>query len=407
MSRMEREWMRERGRESYLAWCMIKSAIQCGKASRQLTALSSELHNEEVTKQLPDKILDDLPDFVLLDLCTAENCLDQLATIKGEVPVIETMLPSAQHADTTGLTWFKILGYFSKLLRTCFLQKSLLNVATSSLPSWSLRYSEVTASTFSKCKALFSFLLQHCPSFKGCRLPPLSPLISLSAASGGQRQGGGGGVQSAGGGGGQQSDQFSHLNATDSELTVLWTKPFVTIKPDSLQPDSKGSEASSGACEQGDERKCDDDLTIGYFALNQKAVRTSMPPNISSFGFESHAVKMSVAKLTQLHSLWRELSTTSNTVLVESRSSSRPLSRSPSKQKKMEKPLRVPPELVEQLEAAVIDLAKAFGSTLTRDQIPKLELHGVAAIAEILKPFSTKTVKGEAYFFFRGIFNST
>ena len=97
----------------------------------------------------------------------------------------------------------------------------------------------------------------------------------------------------------------------------------------------------------------------------------------------------------------------SNSVLVESRSSIRPISRSPSKQKRVEKPFKVPSELVESLEAAAIDLAGALGSKLTKELIPKLELQNVGVVAQVLEPFGEVTIKGEVFHFFKGLFNPT
>ena len=391
MSKAEREWNKERGRETYLAWCMVKSAVQSHSVSHQLRALSVELHNEDVVKGLTDKAVDDLPDFALNDLCPSETLLQVLATDEQGLPPIELMLPTAQHTDTTGLTWFKIVGYFRKLLQTCFWQKSSLEVSNSTHSPWLLHFSEQTPSTYAKCKALHSFLSQHCPSFKSCRVPPLPPFVSLSST--GQRPSVG--SQSAGG----QADAY--LFAPDNELTVVWTKPFLSLTSTSISLNSD--------IKIVDEDKKEKDVSaediVGLFALNQKAVRTSMPPNLPSFGFESHTVRMTVKKLSQLHAVWQELTTASRSVLVESRSSSRPMSRSPSKQKRMEKPFRVPQDLIESLETAVIDLADALGSKLNKEQIPKLELQSVGAVTKVLEPFNEVSVKGEVYHFFKCLFN--
>ena len=404
ISKAEREWNRERGRESYLAWCMVKCAMHSLSASQQIAVLASELHNEEITKKIGDKVLDDLPDFVLLDLCPSENLLQMLATDinRGHAPPIETMLPSTQHADTTGLTWFKVIGYFNHLLQHCFWQKNALSVTAS---PWLLHYSELTPTSYSRCKSLLMFLLQHCPPLKSCKLPSIPPLLSLSLT--GQRPIGG--AQSAAV---QQADTY--LSAADSELSVIWTSPFLTTLARKASTD-ESCEEEHGETEKAkipvetnektEESKLSNDIIVGYFALNQKVVRTSIPSNLPSFGFESYIVKIQSKKLSELHTTWQDLATASKAVLVESRSSSRPLSRSPSKLKKLEKPFQVPTELVESLELAVINLAEALGSKLTREQIPKLELQNVSAIAQVLRPFGEATVKGEACCFFKSLFN--
>ena len=399
MTKTEREWVKERGRESYIAWCMTKSALQCHAALQQFRALCSELHNREITKHLTDKMLDDLPDFALLDLCPQENSpLDALALDTQVVPPIEVMLPSAQYVNTTNITWFKLLVYYRKLLHSCFWQKDSLHTTKSRQSSWNLHYNELTPSTHSKCTALLSFLSHHCPPFKGCHLPSLPPLLTLSSAG---HQHPSGGTQPTSG---QQTDTY--LLAADGELTVMWTKPIFTLW-DSISAVKNGT-MDRQSCVEDDEGRNevgDSEDVMGYFALNQKSVRTFLPPNLSSYGFESHTVRTSAEKLSQLYALWQELATSSKAVLVESRSSSRAMSRSPAKQKRMEKPFRVPPNLAESLETAVIDLAKVLGSRLTKEQIPKLELQNVSAVAQVLQPFGEVTVKGEAYHFFRGLFN--
>ena len=400
VSKAEREWNRERARENYLAWCMVKCATHSLSASQQLTVLASELRNEEVTKRITDKVLDDLPDFVLLDLCPSENLLQTLATDvhRGDAPPIEAMLPSTRHADMTNLTWFKIIGYFNYLLQHCFWKKNALSTTASS--PWLLHYNEFTPSAYSKCKSLLTFLLQNCPPFKTCRLPATPPLLSLSPA--GQRPSGGSHSAAI-----QQADTY--LSAADNELSVIWTSPFLAplARKAGTNVSCEGETEKAKISNSEENALSGDDIIMGYFVLNQRAVRTSIPSNLSSFGFESYIIKMPSKKLSELHTIWQDLATASKSILMESRSSSRPLSRSPSKQKKLEKPFRIPSELVESLELAVINLAEALGLVLTRDQIPKLELQNVSTIAQVLRPFGNTTVKGEACCFFKSLFNTS
>ena len=193
----------------------------------------------------------------------------------------------------------------------------------------------------------------------------------------------------------------------------MWAKPYPSVStPSPLALAADGMVKDQNETEKDKEKtsKADDDdekEIIGIFAFNQRAVRSALPPNLSSFGFVSYTVRTTTGKLSRLHKVWQELTAASNSVLVESWSSTRPISRSLSKQKRMEKPFKVPSELVESLEAAAIDLAGALGSKLTKELIPKLQLQNVGVVAQVLEPFGEVTIKGEVFHFFKGLFNPT
>ena len=318
------------------------------------------------------------------------------------------MLPSTQHADTISLNWFKIICYLNNLLQQCFWYKNALGATAS---PWLLHYNELTPHAYSKSKALLSFLSQHCPPFRSCKLPSVPPLLTVSQ-TGHRTSSGSGSAQSSA----AQLAADAHLFAAENELSVVWTSPYLSSSDVADRQNTAISESEEESTkleteeakisnENVEKNQNSDDIIVGYFALNQRTVRSSVPSNLASFGFECFVVKMSSERLATLHQTWAELASASKAVLMGSRSSSRPLSRSPSKQKKLEKPLQIPEELAERLELAVISLAEALGYELTREQIPKLELQSVSPVAEVLKPFSQTTVKGEACCFYKSLFN--
>ena len=379
-SKLEREWTKERARDSYLAWVMIKTAQYNLDIMRNLQILVSEFHKEENTKQISDKILEDLSDFALLELCPQVEYI-QLLTYSSEVPPIEMLSPSTQCTCTTGFNWFKIAGYFNTLLQQCYWQKAALNLSHS---QWGLHYHTLTPLIYPKCRALLSFLNTHCQQFaKTCKLPPLPVPLVLQPSQ--QKRTSSAGVSiSAQPGGGSPLDCY--LTAVDAELTVLWTKPF-------LVPSRKEYDSNVN------------DFTVGYFAMNLKSVRTLNPGNLGSYGFESQVVTVSTTSLTELYTLWEDVAL-STKAFLDTKPIVRPISRSPSKQKKSEKGLKVPPELVKRVEDAVYQLAEVFNLKMTKEQLPKLELHSVVGVAKILEPFSSVTAKGDVYYFFKSLFSA-
>ena len=336
MSKAEREWVKERGREAYYAWALTKTALQTQTAIHNLQLLTSELHNEGATTPIPDKVLTDLPDFALLDLCQSGDLLNVLATSLEEVP-IEALAPSAQLANPAGVSWFRVAVYASHLLQQCFWQKS----AVSSDTDWALHYHSQTASVYAKFNAVVMFLTRHFTQFaRNSSLPPPPSLLSsftscrppATSTPGGQSVAPP--VVSGAAGAGSEP----HLTAGDTEVMVVWHRPFPTSS--THQPPSS-------------------DVLHGLFALNFKAIKTHPPANIVACGAEVYCVKTSLSALSALHDSWEELAVASKAYL-DTKATSRPVSRSPSKQKKSERPVKTPPELQSKLVQSVQMLCATF-----------------------------------------------
>lgn len=328
----EREWAKEREKEAYNAWALVKTALQTQTAAHNLKLLTSELHNQEAMKLIPDKVLAELPDFALLDLCQSKDVLSALTT-GLEVPPIQTLAPRSQLSQSAGVSWFRVAMYAERLMQQCFWQKASLASDT----NWGLHYHSLTASVYAKCCAMVEFLSKHFSQFakKSTLPPPPSLLLSSTPSSSsippatplplGLLSG-----QSV-----VPPQAEAHLTAGDSEVSVVWYRPF----PSCHSPSS--------------------DTLIGLFALNSKAIKTHTPPNIGASGTQVYSVTTSISALSTLHSSWEELAVAAK-AFHDMRAATRPVSRSPSKRKKSEKALKTPPELQSKLTQAVQLLCATF-----------------------------------------------
>ena len=317
IDKAEKEWVRARAREAYSAWCLVKTAHQALTAGHNIQLLTAELHNEDVVKVLSEKVLAEMPDFALLELCQSRSILGTLATTLQEIPP-EVLLPSARSTSSAGLNWFKVIVYTKLLLLKCFWQKSLLPSS-----DWSLHYNMLTPSVYPKCKAMIAFLSNHYQPFSAsCKVPlPLSTLMSIPAKTSTPATPS---VipQSTG-----PSSTDAYHTAGNTELTVIWYQPFLpSLKGTTIQPS--------------------DSTITGLFALNFKAVRSHPLSNFGAAEIEVHVVKTSVSALTELHTTWEELAVLAKTYLDTRGGAVRPVSRSPSRQKRItERSQKTPPEL--------------------------------------------------------------
>ena len=332
----EKEWAKEREREAYNAWALVKTALQTQSAVHNLQLLTSELHNQEATKPIPDKVLAELPDFVLLDLCQSKDVLSVLRT-SLEPPSIQTLAPRSQLPQQAGVSWFKVAVYAEGLMQQCFWQKATLVSDT----DWGLHYYSLTASVYAKCCAVVEFLSKHFSHFaKKSTLPPPPPLLLSSTSSSSAPPATPLPSTHVGGQSVAPPQTEAYLTAGDGEVSVVWYRPFPTCH----SPSS--------------------DILIGLFALNSKAIKTHPPPNVGTSGVEVYSVTTSVSALSTLHSSWEELAAAAKT-FHDMRAASRPVSRSPSKRKKSEKALKAPAELQSKLTQAVQLLCATFGQQRT------------------------------------------
>ena len=320
----EKEWSKERAREAFLAWCSIRTTQHMAVVTQGIHRLTAEIRNEEVTKLLPDNAVVNLPDFALLDICRPHDVTDILATSVESVPV-DVLAPSAQVVDCNGLSWFKVLAYTHTLLQKCFWQKSTLPATNS---RWSLHYYCLTPTFYQRSRAMLAFLAVHFPPFLSLRIP--SPVSALPSVSGTQKS-----TLSFQPAPGQQSvvpplgpvAEPEHLSAGDAELNVIWLKPFV-------------------CAESAKETDVANPPILGLFAMNQKAIKftSSTPVSFKAMSVNVLLVKTTVPALSDLHNTWEELAVAAKDYL-DTKATSRPLSRSPSKQKKSDQSLKPPSEL--------------------------------------------------------------
>ena len=331
--RAEREWAKEREKEAYNAWALVKTALQTQTAAHNLQLLTSELHNQEATKFIPDKVLAELPDFALLDLCQSKDVLSALTT-GLEVPPIQTLAPRSQLPQSAGVSWFRVAVYAERLMQQCFWQKASLASDT----DWGLHYHSLTASVYAKCCAVVEFLSKHFSYFakKSTLPPPPSLLLSSTPSSSSVPPATPLPLGLLSGQSVVPPQPEAHLTAGDSEVSVVWYKPF----PSCHSPSS--------------------DTLIGLFALNSKAIKTHPPPNIGTSGTQVYSVTTSISALSALRSSWEELAVAAK-AFHDMRAATRPVSRSPSKRKKSEKALKTPPELQSKLTQVVQLLCATFG----------------------------------------------
>ena len=319
-SKAEKEWLKERAGEAFFAWCSIKTTQHIQTITQGLHRLTAEIRNEEVAKLLPDKAVTCLPDFALLELCRPHEVTDILITSVEPVPV-DMLAPSAQVVNSIGLNWFKVLAYTQTLLQKCFWQKSALPATNS------LHYHCLTPIFYQRCRAMLAFLAIHFSPFSILRLPSLhSAFPTLSATQKSTmsfqpapRQ------QSVVPPLGPAVDP-AYLSAGDAELNVTWFRPFLTTES------AKGRHTNP---------------ILGLFAMNQKAIKITNTTSInfkSMHGMNAFLVKTTVPALLELYNTWEELAVAAKDYL-DTKATTRPISRSPSKQKKADRSLKPPNEL--------------------------------------------------------------
>ena len=327
-------WDKEHWKEGYLAWCMIKLALQTSTAEKSFQALVLTVQNNDLTKPLSDRVLQDLPDFALHELCPQSEAMDILMSQIDILP-IESHMPSKQQRLDVGLNWFKIINYCYRLIQRCYWQKAPLDLSTS---EWNLHYHSMTPFLHTKAKAMVSFLSAHCSSFKACLIPPL-PRSAFQQGIGVLPK--------------KISSCEPHLTAHESEVVIYWHKDNHPVVP---------------SCDSVpiSEPILESDRITGYFAMNHRSVQYPNNSDSHYLGLETHIVHISNKKLSELHESWKELTRRVNAYL-EAKANTRPVSRSPSKQKKKDAMMQPPEELVKAVAEGVKKAAKIFGKRKTKE----------------------------------------
>ncbi len=322
------------GKENYLAWCMIKSALRLTTARQSLQGLAASASNPDMTKPLTEKALHDMPDFILLELCPESPALRALSSRAGLLP-IESLLPSRQHRPNLSISWLKVINYYNHLLRRCYWQKVALQLPDS---DWDLHYHYATPRLFAKARAVLAFLSALCPHFKSCLMPPIPQLSMLP--SGTFSPWAGSAVT-------PHIHREPQLMAGDADVTIIWYRSFLPPILSAADPTYKPHPSS--------------DRIIGYFAMNLKPVNFPIHAEPYLLGIDTHVCHTSLSKLKEMHEDLEELSKAVK-AYMDARSSIRPVSRSPLKQRKAEKSAHPPDELVRSVRKAVKDISCFFDS---------------------------------------------
>jgi hypothetical protein len=319
------------GKDCYLAWCMVKSALKTTSARQVLQGFASAANNLDLIKSLTERVRQDLPDFVLLDLYPQCKSLETLTNKPVLLPV-ESLLPSRQYRPKVKLNWFKIISYYNRLVQRCSWQKASLGLQDS---NWGLHYNHMTPLVFTKAKAVHSFLCTYCPHFRTSVIPTLpQPTMLPSGAAN---------VSTL--------HREPHLTAGEMDATVIW---YANPMPPSLFTNRIG---------MGDDAEVVpiSDRITGYFAMNMRSVSFPVQCEPHLLGIETHMVHTSLKKLSALHEQWKEMGKDA-AVYLDSKSSMRPISRSVSKQKRADKNIQPPEELLKNITKAVKEVASFFES---------------------------------------------
>lgn len=329
----------------YATWCVVKTAQQTSVAIHNLELLTAGLFNEETVRKLSSEAFASLPDFALLHLCQSTTIIDTLATGQSCLPT-STLTPSMHASNMAELSWFRVLRYSKSLLQRCF-----WGISTSYPSSWALQCHCLTPAYAPQAQAMVSFLQHHFTPFAAsCKLPSLPPFISIHVPpSLGQPPTSCSFPLSSPA---MSSKEYDHLMVTENELTVMWFKPCLpelkhhlvnTKHPPMSRMDVSITEKLTS---ESLHRKNEPGVLLGLFAFNNKSLRSLLPTNLGSCGVKVIAVSTSEAMLSYLIKEWDKLQSLAKTYLDTEAIPPRPLSRSPSKQKKSEKAAqKVPTEL--------------------------------------------------------------
>lgn len=306
-------------KDIYMAWCCLKTAQHAHLARETFKTLTSQLHHPELAKTIPDKALTDIPEFVLLE-CDHSNddILTYLLTSKDAPLPIDILVPSAQMVQSRGLTWFKIVAFTYSILSRCFWPSTTSDQNGRSFSS----IHSLTSSLYTRYYTLISFLHKHCPLFAtSCTLPSLPP--SLVTPSSPTKTTPGGVIFYP-----QSPSSLRHLQANDREMTIVWYKPSCDSPLLLLNIRSRDhDDVMVGSRDQ------DDDIILGVFGFNQKALKQPKIDSTSIPSVDVFNVHIRATDLEHLKQRWEELSDTAQNYL-DSHLSGRPVSRSPSRLRK-------------------------------------------------------------------------
>ena len=325
------DWERQRKLEAYLAWAMIKTALQVSASQLAFRNLISASHQDNMTKLLNDRALQNLPDFAFLEI---DACVDSTSGIDDDilhcltkntvVLPVHRLLPRNQFKNTKNLTWIKVLNYYHHLTQRSVWQKTSLQISDS---DWGLHYHSATPSLHLKSRIMYMYLSNHCSQFKAtCLIPPL-PHCSIHHL---------GQIFKIVGRNHTKSELF--LTAGDTDLSLIW-------HGDPLPLLFHSNVATLPGCE----------MLTGYFAFNVHTLQCPTQNTLQSLGIEVHVIHTTLAELSELHQTWLDLEENCRVFLQHKDKLVRPVSRS-----KHKKHLNPPECLMKQMANAVREMAGLF-----------------------------------------------
>jgi len=158
---------KETYKDKMVAWSCVKAAAAIKQSYMYLSTMTAGLHKEDIMKNLNDKALVELPDFVLAELCNLSSSTTKSITI-------DSLAPSKQSFLLTGLTWLPVLNYHYSLYQQLTPPHGLLPTG--------LPVEVITVA--SKCSQLHHFLSDHFPHYsKTCAIPAIPKVLFPYAIS--------------------------------------------------------------------------------------------------------------------------------------------------------------------------------------------------------------------------------
>lgn len=326
-SNIQQQQQRSCDRDTRMTWRLIKSAQSVHTAKEALRVLTSAADSPAMTRPLSKKLLQELPDFVVSELCAGPGVgvgdEEDSLIAKTVVLPLESLVPSKQQQHivllrAASLNWFRIVNYYSRLIQRCYWHRDPLQLHHS---DWYLHHHAMTGPLHVKARILLKFLTKHCPAIKGCLLPT-PPTYSTH-------------VKNDGG-----ASHDPHMTAEGMEVTILWH---------SIHCPSPLEATPTIATPTG--------RLAGYFAMSQKPV--SSYGGSGSAGLCVFILHTTLGALTDLHQLWQHVAALAADYLAV-KAGTRPVSRSPVKQRKTEKAMQPPEELVKGVAETVRNTALLF-----------------------------------------------
>ena len=321
----ESEWERQRKKDSYLAWGLIKSALQVSASQQALQNLVSSLHDENMSMPLSVRAIRSMPDFAYLDICAYIDSVGKRSPSlnkKTAILPVHDLLPQDQFKSTSNLTWIKVLHYYYCLVQRCVWHKTSLHVPDC---EWGLHYHSATADLHLKAKVMCTYLSNHCTPFRtSCAIHPLPRFLVQHSGQ----------VHKTASHNPTKPEQ--HLIAGEKELSLLWHgDPLPLLLHQEV-----------GCSVPASER------VTGYFAFNICAVPSPVTTSLHSLSMEVHVVHTSLSELSRVHQMWVDLEESCQTLMLHKQ-----VGRSASTSSKGTELIQPSEQLVKQMDDAVSGIA--------------------------------------------------